>query len=278
MPGALRRVGDDPRTRAERRRSSVERARARWTAASRSRSSRPPTADCTPRRSSAAGSHRPAKWRHFATDAAIRRGWLPIAQVRMEFERTGQRRSRSRRFGPSTASEIAARRPAHGRGGSRRRSGEARCTRASGASRRGAVLTPAFQDPRAPIHPYASCPSGAGRVARLGMYVVEPAGWKSAADPIARDAIFEHLRRRRGDALARESRTARMAQGLARPRARHHAARPGVARVLALPPARGLPAAAPPRARCTPRQGRPRLSRVGPAAGALLGGSAPTPP
>jgi len=31
------------------------------------------------------------------------------------------------------------------------------------------------------------------RIARLGMYVVEPTGWKSAADPIARDAIFEHL-------------------------------------------------------------------------------------
>ena len=47
--------------------------------------------------------------------------------------------------------------------------------------------------PRAPTHPFASSPEVQERVARLGMYVVEPAGWKSAGEPIARDAIFEHL-------------------------------------------------------------------------------------
>ncbi len=132
------------------------------------------------------------RWRHIAIAAAARRGWVPLAQVPIAFAREG-----GRDRDPAVWT-VAGQRIELARGAwspwlaTPAPSGRlyVRLRQLDG----GALLsTPAFQDPRAPIHPYASSPEVQELVAGLGMYVVEPTGWKSVADPIARDAIFEHL-------------------------------------------------------------------------------------
>jgi len=54
-------------------------------------------------------------------------------------------------------------------------------------------ITPAFQDPVRPIHPFADSRETRERIAAQGMYVVEPAGWRSVDDATLRDALVEHL-------------------------------------------------------------------------------------
>lgn len=54
-------------------------------------------------------------------------------------------------------------------------------------------ITPAFQDPAAPIHPWADSRATRERIAHRGLYVVEPAGWRSVDDASLRDALVEHL-------------------------------------------------------------------------------------
>jgi predicted AlkP superfamily phosphohydrolase/phosphomutase len=189
MPGALRRVGQDPRLAqnvgivvSEREHDGpLHYARA------------VPTANGGLRAQAYLGGWLAptAKWRHFAVDAAIRRGWLPIARVEVPLERAGDGAAPASwsvggekvALAPGAWSPwIATRAPA-----------SPLFVRIRRVADGGLFLTPAFQDPRAPIHAFASSREVQERVAELGMYVVEPAGWKSAADPIAREAIFEHL-------------------------------------------------------------------------------------
>lgn len=54
-------------------------------------------------------------------------------------------------------------------------------------------VTPAFQSPASPVHPFTSSAAVRDAIARQGMYVVEPAGWRAVEDPGVRAALFEHL-------------------------------------------------------------------------------------
>jgi hypothetical protein len=54
-------------------------------------------------------------------------------------------------------------------------------------------ITPAFQSPAAPVHPFTSSTVVREAIAQHGMYVVEPAGWRAVEDPGVRAALFEHL-------------------------------------------------------------------------------------
>jgi hypothetical protein len=189
IPGALRRVGEDPRL--AQNVGIVVNERARNGPLHHARAV--PTADGGLRAAAYLGGWLAptAKWRHFAADAAIRRGWLPIARVEVPLERTAN--------GADSADwtvdgqEVALAPGAWSPWIATRAHQAPLFVRIRRVEDGGLFLTPAFQDPRAPIHPFASSPEVQERVARLGMYVVEPAGWKSAAEPIARDAIFEHL-------------------------------------------------------------------------------------
>ncbi len=129
--------------------------------------------------------------RHFAIDAAIRHGWLPLPEVSLALATPGGDEDvvswtvDGRPFALSRDAwspwiEIASPAgPLH-----------VRLRRLHDGS---LFVTPAFQDPRAPIHPYTSSAAVRDAVAAEGLYVVEPAGWKSADDPAVRDAVFEHL-------------------------------------------------------------------------------------
>lgn len=54
-------------------------------------------------------------------------------------------------------------------------------------------VTPAFQSPGDPIRAFTSSPSVQDVVNGLGMYVVEPTGWRAVDEPGVRDGLFEHL-------------------------------------------------------------------------------------
>jgi hypothetical protein len=189
MPSALRRAGADPRLAQNVAIIVSERARAEplHTALAR-----PDAGGELHARASLGGWLATPRWRHLAIDAAIRRGWLPISQVRIELaqERGGDR--------DPAVWHLDGRRIELERGAwspwlaTRGPVGPLH-VRVRHLDDESLFLTPAFQDPRAPIHPYTSAPALQDLVAELGMYVVEPAGWKSVADPIAREAVFEHL-------------------------------------------------------------------------------------
>jgi hypothetical protein len=113
--------------------------------------------------------------RHFAIDAAIVRGWLPIREVRIGLDRIEVARG-------AWSPWLTIRSP-----------GGPLHVRIRHLDDGSLFVTPAFQDAGAPIRSYASSRAVQDLVAALGPYVVEPAGWKRVADPIARDAVFEHL-------------------------------------------------------------------------------------
>jgi hypothetical protein len=53
--------------------------------------------------------------------------------------------------------------------------------------------TPPFQSSLAPRYPIATGLPDPGRLSEEGNYIVEGGGWKAAADPDLREAVFEHL-------------------------------------------------------------------------------------
>jgi Type I phosphodiesterase / nucleotide pyrophosphatase len=134
----------------------------------------------------------PSRLRHFAIDAAIRRGWLPMHPVRIAVSRL--------RGGDPDASAwtvdgvpIVLARGAWSPWIAKDSPLGALHLRVRRLEEGALLVTPAFQDSRAPIHPYASSREVRDVVADQGLYVVEPTGWKTTADPGARDAVFEHL-------------------------------------------------------------------------------------
>jgi type I phosphodiesterase/nucleotide pyrophosphatase len=127
---------------------------------------------------------------HSVIDAAIRRGRLPLPQLRIALGRAGG--------GEPAVWTIAGHRVALARGEwspwlETRALGGPLHVRVRRLDDGSLFVTPAFQDPRVPTHRYASPPAVQELIAGLGMYVVEPTGWKSVADPIMRNPVFEHL-------------------------------------------------------------------------------------